>query len=106
MQPDLLRCDRLRDRILELLYESIEDLNAMLPPEEQLAKSEQEILSGENAGLDSMGWVNLILITEEKLNTAFGLELSLAEPLLLDSPDGPPSTVAGMAKRLSELLEG
>ena len=30
-----------------------------LSPEQQLAKSEQEILSGENAGLDSMGWILL-----------------------------------------------
>ena len=66
-----------REKILEVLYESIEELNELRSKDQQLASSPQTLLLGDGAGLDSLGFVNLVTLIEEKCQDSFGRSLML-----------------------------
>ena len=66
-----------KNKILEVLYESIEELNELRSNDQQLALSLQTQLLGDVAGLDSLGFVNLVALVEEKCQDRFGRSLVL-----------------------------
>ena len=69
--------DITREKIIEVLYESIGELNEQRSKDQQLACSPQTPLGG-GAGLDSLGFVNLVALVEEKcaICGASGLDAS------------------------------
>lgn len=68
----------MKDEILALLYECIEELNEQFPEEQRLAKSPQTELFGAT-GLDSLGFVNFIALAEEKCEDRFNVALMLSD---------------------------
>ena len=55
---------------LQIVYEAIDELNETR--DEPLPKSEELVLAGEGAALDSMGLVSLILVMERLVEEKFG----------------------------------
>lgn len=68
-----------RDKIIEVLYASITELNEQRGKDEQLAKTPQTPLLGDGAGLDSLGFVNFVALVEEKVQDRFGKSLMLSD---------------------------
>jgi acyl carrier protein len=66
-----------RDEILQVLYQSIRELNEQRSKDQQLECSPGTAL-GEKAGLDSLGFVNLVAIVEEKCQDRFGRSVVLS----------------------------
>jgi hypothetical protein len=95
----------LRDRILKLLLQAVDELNGTLPADARLSKSEAQPLAGEAGGLDSLGWINLILLCEEKLQAELGVRTSLTDAVLLDSGGALPPTLGAFADLLVQTLE-
>lgn len=58
------------ERITDLIYHAIEEANRATPPEQALEKSPDTILVGESGRLDSLGFVNLIAILEENIQSS------------------------------------
>jgi acyl carrier protein len=87
------------------LFEVIEELNRLLPPEEQLQKGAQTKLADKEEGLDSLGLIILIVMVEEKVEQAFGLQVSLSNLELLEGEDNPFVTVDSLSAYLSTMLE-
>ena len=52
-------------KVLELIYEAIDEVNLQLPPGRGMAKSPATVLFGKAAQLDSLGLVNLVDVTEQ-----------------------------------------
>ncbi len=69
----------MKDEILALLYQCIDELNEQFPEEQRLAKSPQTELFGASSGLDSLGFVNFIALAEEKCEDRFNVALMLAD---------------------------
>jgi hypothetical protein len=69
----------MKDEIMALLYECIEELNEQFPEEQRLAKSPQTELLGRTSGLDSLGFVNFIALAEEKCEERFNVALMLSD---------------------------
>jgi hypothetical protein len=67
----------MKDEILALLYQCIDELNEQFPEEQRLAKSPQAELFGAT-GLDSLGFVNFIALAEEKCEDRFNVALTLS----------------------------
>ena len=53
-------------KIKKMLFSVVDELNQLLPPEEQLEKNLDAPVAGDAGKLDSAGLINLIVVTEQK----------------------------------------
>lgn len=67
------------EKIRAILHEAVDELNLQLPKEKKLQKAEETKLTGEGTVLDSLTLMSLLVSVEEKVASASGLELSLAD---------------------------
>jgi hypothetical protein len=86
-----------RDNILEVLYESIGELNEQRGKDQQLECLPQTAL-GDEAGLDSLGFVNFVALAEEKCQDRFGRNLVLSGTGWGSSVRDPFETVGSLAE--------
>ena len=91
--------------ILTTLFAAVDELNLQLPPSGRLEKSAATAISGDGAALDSLGFLNLVLLSEAKVNEAFPPGVSLAERLLEDPDGDPPATLGALASLIAKLQE-
>ena len=94
-----------RDRIIQAIYNAIDEVNEELPRELQLAKSPSTVLFGESSPLDSLGLVNLIVTSEQELAAEFNTSLTLADERALSLENSPFRTIGTLAEYVSQLLE-
>jgi len=92
-----------RAQALQLVYECIDELNEQLMPEQQLAKQPDVVLFGPSGNLDSLGFVNLIAILEDRCERHFSISLSLSDGLA-DADNDQVHTVAELANRIGQVV--
>ncbi len=68
-----------RNRVQEIVYRAIDKINEGLPPEQQLTKSPDTCLFGDQGSLDSFGLINLIVALERTLCDETGTFIALAQ---------------------------
>ena len=66
-----------KEELLDIIYQSLEEVNEQLPNEKQIQKSPDSTLVGRAGGLDSLGFVNFVALVEEKCAHKYGVALSL-----------------------------
>ncbi len=91
-----------RNRVIDILFEVIDDLNERLPMERQIPKYTDTPLFGTTGSMDSLGLVHLIVATEEQLEEEFGMAISIADERAIQS--APFGTVKTLASYISLLL--
>jgi acyl carrier protein len=93
-------------RIAELVLNAIDELNGQLPPDQQIPSRLDVKLLGEDASLDSLGLVNLIVLVEQTTSEEFGIPVTLADERAMSQTRSPFRTVenliAHVASRLGE----
>ena len=67
------------EAIIATIYETIDEINEQLPPDNWLRKSPDAAVLGRSGGLDSLGFVTFVAALEEKCEERFGVMLSLAD---------------------------
>jgi acyl carrier protein len=70
-----------KEELLDIIYQSLEEVNEQLPNDAQIQKSPDAALVGRAGGLDSLGFVNFIALVEEKCAHKYGISLSLVDTL-------------------------
>lgn len=90
------------DQILKIIYEAIDNLNALMPAERRLAKSPDSVLTGNDSVLDSLGLVNFIVAVERGAEEKLGLSVNLVNEDSMARKESPFRTVASLADYLSE----
>ena len=93
-----------REQILELLYESIDELNEQLDQGQRLSKSPETPLQGDGGGLDSLGFVNLVALVEEKCYERLGVSLVLTGGGGISDARNPFETVGTLAAHIELAL--
>ena len=68
-----------KKKIIEAVYSAIDELNQLLPPDNQLPKALTTPIVHESSKLDSQALVNLIVALEEELDKHFNTSISLIE---------------------------
>ena len=68
-----------KKELIDIIYQSLEEVNEQLPNEKQIQKSTDATLVGRTGGLDSLGFVNFIALVEEKCAHKYGIAVSLTE---------------------------
>ena len=77
----------LQAKIEQMLFDVIDEINLMRPPDEHLAKDLETPLAGDAGNLDSAGLINLIVITEQKAVAALDRSISLTDDRTLSQVD-------------------
>lgn len=71
--------------LLSLVYGAIDEVNGFLPIDQKLIKSNDTVLVGDGAGLDSLGLVTLLVAIENAFSNHAGISLGL--PLVAADPE-------------------
>ena len=94
-----------RDRITEIVYSSIDELNRELGKNQHLEKSLTTVLSGEGSGLDSLAVVSFQMILEEKIGGALDVDVLLDFEQFVGSGEGEPRSVESLIDHLIALVD-
>lgn len=94
-----------REQILQALYESITALNEQRGAHQQLAPHASTSL-GEKSGLDSLGFVNLVALVEEKCQERFHKTLVLTDAAAKPGARDPFESVSTLAEYIELALAG
>ncbi|MCK4774962.1 MAG: hypothetical protein KAT30_09250 [Candidatus Krumholzibacteria bacterium] len=95
----------MREKILEVIFRAIDEVNDALPPKNRLAKSPDTTLFGEGATLDSIGLVNLIVATEQRLLEDLDVSVTIANERAISREKSPFRSVDMLAEYVEELIE-
>ena len=77
----------LQEKIKQMLFSVVDELNLLRPPDEHLAKDMETTLTGDAGNLDSAGLINLIAMTEQKTAAEFGRLILLTDDRTLSQVD-------------------
>ena len=91
-------------QVVDAINSAVDDLNEVLEPEEQLAKSADVALIGQDAQLDSLGLVNLIVLVEEKIQQQFGVGITLVDERAMSQSKSPFRTLGTLAEFVQDQL--
>lgn len=92
-------------RVLELIYETIDELNQTLAPEMQLSKSPETVLFGEGSTIDSLGLVGLIVGVEQRAAEQLEAVITIVNEKAMSLRNSPFRTVGTLADYVSELIQ-
>lgn len=91
-----------RESVEAAVGQAIDRLNEQLPPDERVGAEPDAKLYGDDAPLDSLGLVNLIVLTEEAVQEHLGRAVALGDQALED--DHPFVDVRSLVDHLMGLL--
>jgi len=82
---------------LRAIYSAIREMNPQLKPERRLQESEDTLIFGETAPLDSLDLVNLIMAVEQHIMDLTNDELVLASESAMSRKHSPYRSVSALA---------
>ena len=84
------------EKILRTIFETIDEVNKMMPEERRLQKLPDTFLAGDRGKLESLELINFIVELEGRLQKDFGLTFNLIE--WLEIPEESMKRISGLAK--------
>lgn len=94
-----------KTKIIKVIYQSIEEINLQLENEDQLEKSTDTVLFGQNGKLDSLGLINLVVAVEQNIEDEFDIPITLADERAMSQEKNPFRTVESLANYIEILLD-
>jgi len=95
----------MEELITSAVFSTIEEINLQLPKEQRLEKTLDAPLFGESGPLDSLGLVNLIVLTEQNVQATTGKSVTLANEEAFSVKDSPFQSVRRLVEYISALLQ-
>ena len=95
------------EKVLMVVNSVIDEINHQLPKKRRLDKNEDTVIyrNAKDRNLDSLGIVNLIVETEQKLFEEFELEINLTNQQIITENRNPLSTIKSFTDFVTEVLE-
>lgn len=94
-----------KEQIVQSIYAVIEDINLEIPENMKLKKSLNTILFGEGSSLDSLGLVNLVVASEQKILEDFDAPISISDERAISQKNSPFRTVETLVDYIGLLIE-
>ena len=94
----------MNEKITQMLFNVLDDLNQLRPREEHLAKELETPLAGDFGRLDSAALINLIVLTEEKSAHELGRPILLTDDRTMSQINTVFRTVGSLADYIHLLL--
>lgn len=92
-------------KVMQTVFEAVDELNEQLPKEERLEKSVDTPLFGDGGRLDSLGLVSLVTILEQKIEENFGVNATLLEDIADLDDENPFRNVKSLADYVTSIME-
>lgn len=89
---------------LDALYGVIDELNAELPPDKQLAKHVETRIFGEDQGLDSLDLVRLVVLYEQAISESTQQVVSISDDRAMSEQNSHFRTVDSLSQYVAALL--
>ena len=93
------------ERVVQVIYSAIDDVNRHMEKEDRLKKSQDTALFGASGSLDSLGFVNLLVAVEQRIEEEFGTTFTLADERAMSRKNSPFRTVGTLADYIAALLK-
>ena len=93
------------DSAFNAIYAAIAELNLQMPKNRQVQPRPDTALFGEKGQLDSLALANFIVITEQKLEESFGVQLDLTQGDPFSGQNGHFRTIDSLARYISSFTE-
>lgn len=93
------------EKILEAIYAALEEVNKMLPTSERIEKSENILLIGHNAELDSLQLMNFIVELEQQIEMFFNFSIVLTDEKAMNQNPNPFTSISTLVEYIKILLE-
>ena len=95
----------MHEKILNLIYVTLDEYNEQLSDELQLEKSSDTKLFGQGSSLDSLGLINLIVAVEQNIEDKFDVTITLADERAMSQETSPFRTVGTLTDYIEMLLD-
>lgn len=92
------------EKIVQIVFDVIDETNAELPTDRKIEKSKDAILFGKSGKLDSLGIVNFIVAVEDRVREEFGILITLADEQAMSQKNSPFRTVSSLSTYIAELM--
>ena len=93
-----------QEKIKQMLFSVVDELNLLRPPDEHLAKDMETPLTGDGGNLDSAGLINLIAVTEQKTAAELGRPILLTDDRTLSQVNQVFRTLGTLAEYIRQRL--
>ena len=90
--------------IIEIIFNTLDEVNRHLPDNQQLEKHINTVLLGSDGKLDSLAFVQVLVATEQHLEDELGVTVTLADEKAMSERSSPFRTVGTLATYISGLL--
>lgn len=94
-----------KEKVTHAIFRAVDELNQQLPRERRVAKSVHTVLLDGAGSVDSLGLINLIVATEQKIAEEFGEEIILTEDAVIAEHTSPFRSIGDLIDYVTMLLE-
>lgn len=94
-----------REKIEDVVYGAVDELNKQLPAGVQIGKSADSVIYGRHGKLESLDFLTLIMEVEARVKDDLGIELVLSNESLLSEHDSQFRTVGTLIDFLESTIE-
>ncbi|MCX5695202.1 MAG: acyl carrier protein [Candidatus Omnitrophica bacterium] len=92
-------------RVVQAIFRAVDEVNELLPEEQQSEKSLDTVLFGKNGRLDSLGIVIFFVAVEKKIEKEFGVVIMLTDEKIMSQKNNPLQTIETLVDYVSMHLE-
>jgi acyl carrier protein len=93
-----------REEILNIVVSTVIDLVETFPEADRFEVNEQTVLFGQQANIDSLSLVSLIVDLEALFYDDYDLELSLTDDRAMTRPISPFGSISALTDYITELI--
>jgi acyl carrier protein len=91
--------------VSSIILRALEEVNSILPPENQIPISTNTLLSSGGRNLDSLGLINLILEVEKEVEDQLGVLISLYDEKAMIQENNPFKSVQTLSDYVEKLIK-
>ena len=95
----------MKEKIIDLIFESIEEISIILSSDQKLEKNMSTTLFGPDGKLDSLGLVNLLIVIEQNIEDEFDQSITIADERAMSQKYSPFRTIGSLAEYIEMLLK-
>jgi len=91
--------------ITKLVYSVIDEINLELPKTKKLKKKLETQLYGDKSEIDSLSLVNIVVLTEQKIEDKFNISVNLADEKAMSQKNSPYKTIKTFVDYIEKSIE-
>lgn len=93
------------DLIIKLVFDVIDEVNMDLPITNKLKKSLDTQLYGDKSEIDSLSLVNIVVLTEQKIEDEFNMTINLADEKAMSQKNSPFKTIETFVEYIKKSVD-